>query len=129
MKKLALLCMLVLSTCILTQTSSSAGDRVIFFAQGFLTGADFLNMSEDQRQLHTIGFYNGVTMSPFFVKEGGDYVDWFKRLPATGLRVSDMRKMITEYIQADPARAKQALNTLCWEALKKGLEKTESGSK
>ncbi|MFP4316450.1 MAG: hypothetical protein ACLFQR_09520 [Desulfovibrionales bacterium] len=84
---------------------------------GFLTGSDFLEMSQSEQSGYVMGFVNGLTVSPLL---GADE-ETLRSMEDTvlGSEITNLEyvEMIVGYIRANPSHLQRGLNILSLEAL------------
>jgi hypothetical protein len=85
---------------------------------GFLTGKDYLAMSEQERTGYVMGFVNGLTVAPLLGVDPERFLVVEERMLKTEVTNLDYVAILTEYIAKRPGNLERGLNILSYEAFR-----------
>lgn len=107
---------------LMLMTPAYAGDKDVFrgdvtIQAAFLTGEQFLNLSESARLYYTMGIIDGFMSAPMF---GGDnrYLNWVFSC-VKGKTKSQISAILVKYLNDNPAKWNEMVQWSMFEALVK----------
>lgn len=120
MRRIVLLLILLLaSTYVYADNDVVKGP--VSIQKGFLTGEDFLKLSETDKASYSMGIIDGYLSAPIFGADG-KYLSWISTC-VQGKTNTQLSAILVKYLQDNPGRWENSVQFLMFEALKKSCGK------
>jgi len=114
-----LLILLIASTNVCADNDVVKGS--VSIQKGFLTGEDFLKLSETDKVSYRMGIIDGYLSAPIF-GANAKYVSWISTC-VQGKTNTQLSAILVKYLQNNPGRWEKSVQFLMFEALKKSCGK------
>ena len=90
-------------------------------AKGFLTGEEFLKLSDTEKVSYSMGIIDGYLSSPIF---GADakYINWISTCTKSKTN-TQLSAILNKYLEDNPGRWEKSTQFLMFEALRKACDK------
>lgn len=118
MNRVALVFVLVLISISITYADNNVLKGPVSLQKGFLTGEDFLKLSEAEKTSYSMGIVDGYLSAPIFGAKP-KYVNWVSTC-IKGKTNTQVTAILVKYLQDNPGRWENSVQFLMFEALKKG---------
>jgi hypothetical protein len=100
-----------------------ANQQKVSIGQGYFTGKDYLDMTDNEKRAYATGAINGMLVAPFFGAPE-DNVNWIKTCTAK-LADADIAAILTRYVREQESQLNYNLNILTFNAMRNACPQTK----
>lgn len=113
----------LLGVAVFALANTYANQQKVIIGQGYFTGKDYLDMTDNEKRAYATGAINGMLVAPFFGAPE-ENVNWIKTCTAK-LADEDLAAIITRYIREQESQLNYNLNVLTFNAMRSACPKTK----